>query len=608
MDKLNALLHYWYIIPILLSVIFYRAFLRIFLGIVIVPEDKIGLITKKFVLMGANRSLPDGKIIALNGEPGYQAKALGPGLYFGYWTWQYGVDFEKFTIIPPGKIGLIIAKDGAELPMGAILARRVECDNFQDVNTFLTGGGQRGRQTAFLTSGTYRINTYAFDVVVTDMITVPNNNVGIVTTMDGIPLPTGEIAGPEIQGHNNFQDFDKFLANKGCRGLQPQVILAGSYYLNPWAVQVSAVAMTEIPIGYVGVVVSFVGPEGKDLTGENFKHGNIVEKGQRGVWLEALNPGKYPLNTSTMKVELVPTTNLVLNWANNRSESHKLDVNLSTITVRSKDGFTFNLDVSQIIHVPSKEASKVIARFGSMSNLVSQVLEPTIGNYFRNSAQNSDVIAFLATRKERQDSAKESISKVLDEYNVTAVDTLIGDITPPAQLMQTLTDRKIAEEQKTTIDTQTITQIQRQALQKETALADMQSQIVQADQMVGIEEKNAEATVKKAEGAAKSVVLQADAEAQRIEKIGEAEAGKIEVVGKATADAYDRQVKAMGMENFGKLKMIEQISEGNIKITPDFLVSGGGDSGASGTVSGLLALSLFERGNHNGNGKDIISK
>jgi len=71
-----------------------------------------------------------------------------------------------------------------------------------------------------------------------------------------------------------------------------------------------------------------------------------------------------------------------------------------------------------------------------MTNLVSQVLEPTIGNYFRNSAQSSDAISFLTSRVDRQNEAKQHISKVLDEYNVHAVDTLIGDITPPAALME----------------------------------------------------------------------------------------------------------------------------------------------------------------------------
>ena len=72
-----------------------------------------------------------------------------------------------------------------------------------------------------------------------------------------------------------------------------------------------------------------------------------------------------------------------------------------------------------------------------MVNLVSQVLEPTIGNYFRNSAQDSDVIAFLGTRKERQQSARDHIGKVLEQYNVYGVDTLIGDIVPPEALMKT---------------------------------------------------------------------------------------------------------------------------------------------------------------------------
>ena len=246
---------------------------------------------------------------------------------------------------------------------------------------------------------------------------------------------------PFIDGHSNFQNFDAFLELGGNRGLQQQIILAGTYNLNPWAVAVEEVQMTEIPIGHVGVVISFVGDEGVDVTGIEFKHGNLVSKGQKGVLADPLNPGKYPINKYTTKVEIVPTTNLVLNWATARTESHNLDKNLNTITVRSKDGFPFNLDASQIIHIPMTEAPKVIARFGNMINLVSQVLEPTIGNYFRNSAQDSDVIAFLTTRKERQESAKEHISKVLNQYNVQAVDTLIGDIVPPQELMKTLTVR-----------------------------------------------------------------------------------------------------------------------------------------------------------------------
>jgi uncharacterized membrane protein YqiK len=563
---------------------------------VIVPEDRIGLVTKKFVLFGANRELPDGRIIATNGEAGYQAKTLAPGLYWFMWPWQYSVNMVPFTIIPEGKIGLILSKDGNEIPTGRILARTVESDNFQDATKFLQGGGQRGRQTAYMTAGSYRINLHLFEITLTDLVSIKENMVGIVTALDGEPLPQNNIAGKHVEGHNNFQD-----------------------------IEVEETYMTDVPIGNVGVVISYVGEEGKDVTGESFKHGNIVQKGFKGVWTEALGPGKYPINRYTMKVELVPTTNLVLNWANARSEAHSLDKNLSTITVRSKDGFPFNLDVAQIIHVPANEAPKVIARFGSMTNLVSQVLEPTIGNYFRNSAQDSDVISFLSTRKERQESAKTHIRAVLDEYNVNAVDTLIGDIVPPESLMKTLTDRKIAQEEEKTYETQRMAQEKRQGMEKETAIADMQKEIVKASQSVEIAQRTADATVKKAEGDATSLKLNVNAEAEatkaranaeaeatklraaaqaeatklnavadaeKISKTGLAEAEKIMAIGKSTAEAYELQVRAMGGDNFAKLKVTEEIAKGNIKIIPDILIGGG--NGTDGGINGLLGMKLME--------------
>lgn len=593
----------WAGLALIIFITFFRQLLQL-LGVIIIPEDKIGLVTKKFALLGEHRELPSGRIIALNGEAGFQAQTLAPGLYLWKWIWQYEITLQPLTVIPDGEIGLILSKDGGELPRGAVLGRAVDCEMFQDAAQFLSGGGQKGRQAAFLTAGTYRINTFLFDVSRARMTQIRENMVGIVNTLDGQPLGEGQIAGRLTDGHSNFQNADAFLAAGGSRGVQPQVILAGSYFLNPWFVHVEEIPMTEISIGSVGVVISYYGDDGVDVSGLDFKHGNIVSRGQKGVWAEPLGPGKYPLNTYILRVEHVPTTNLVLNWASARSESHQLDKNLSTITVRSKDGFPFNLDVSQIIHIPMTEASKVIARFGNMNNLVSQVLEPTIGNYFRNSAQDSDVIAFLSTRKERQASARTHINDVLKQYNVNGVDTLIGDIAPPESLMKTLTDRKLAEEQKVTYDTQRMAQETRQDLEKETAIADIQKQIVQADQGVQIAERIADAAVKKAEGDATSVKLNAsaeaervkvlaDAEAQRIARTGNAEAEKILAIGKANAEAYQLQVSAMGGDNFTRTKIAEIIGKDKVKVMPDILIAGGGD-GSNGPLAGLLGMKLME--------------
>ena len=610
----------------LFVLLFYKFILRVFFGLVIVPEDRIGLVTKKFVLIG-QQELPEGRIIATKGEAGFQAQSLPPGVYFWRWIWQYEITFQPFVVIPTGKIGLVLARDGAELEIGRILARKVDCDSFQDSEAFLTNGGRKGRQTAIVPPGSYRINSFLFEVEMVEMTNIPENAVGIVTTLEGKPLEEGQIAGRSKETHNKFQDVDLFLSSDGYKGLQEQVMLAGSYFLNPWFAKVEMVRMTEIPIGHVGVVISYVGAEGVDTSGAEFKHGNIVSKGQKGVWAEPLGPGKYPVNPFILKVELVPTTNLVLNWASARSESHQLDKNLSTITVRSRDGFTFSLDVSQIIHIPTTEAPKVIARFGNMANLVTQVLEPTIGNYFRNSAQDAEVIDFLKSRKERQESARSHIGKVLEQYNVYGVDTLIGDIVPPESLMKTLTDRKLAEEQKMTYETQMKAQETRQTLEKETAIAEIQKEIVKADQGVLIAERIADASVKKATGDANGVRIQATADADRLrliasgeaekvrqlakaeaertewlakaeaEKItltGNAEAEKILAIGKSNAESYRLSVEAMGGNNFTQLKVMESIATQKIKIMPDVLINGGGDS-ANGSISGLLGLQLLDQ-------------
>ncbi|MDO3624879.1 SPFH domain-containing protein [Mucilaginibacter sp. BT774] len=616
----------WWAVPVIVLLVGYKFVLRVFFGMVIVPDDRIGLVVKKYVLSG-NKRLPDGRIIATNGEAGMQAKALAPGLYWGMWPWQYSVIMQPFIIIEQNKLGLVKAKDGAPLDTGRVLGKPVECDKFQDATAFLDNGGQKGPQAAFLTPGSYRINAFLFDIEMVPITQIQENKVGIVTTLDGEPLGKGEIAGVSVAGHKNYQDPIAFINAGGMKGLQEDVILAGTYYLNPWFVIVEQVDMIYIPIGYVGVVNSFVGPEGKDTSGDSFKHGNIVKKGQKGVWDEPLDPGKHPVNIYTHAVEVVPTTNIVLNWANSRTEAHELDKNLCTITVRSSDGFTFNLDVSQIIHIPRNEAPKVIARFGNMKNLVSQVLEPTIANYFRNSAQKSDVIEFLANRIQRQDDAKGHISKVLSDYNVVGVDTLIGDIVPPEALMKTLTDRKLAEQEKITYEIQRNAQVERKEFESAKAGADMQPEVVKSTRQVEINTQLAASKVASAKGEAESKTINAEADAKvktinakadaevktvnatadanATEVNGKAEAGKIKAIGLAEAEVTKQKTQAMGSEQYAIVRVAETLATNNIKLVPEILVSGKNGESGGGMIDALIGNEMLKKLQaENGKAKD----
>src|SRR6476619_596122 len=377
--------------------------------------------------------------------------------------------------------------------------------------------------------------------------------VGIVTALDGRPIEAGEIAGSLILAHDNFQNAQTFLDGGGRRGLQEQILLSGTWNLNPWFVQVEQVPMVQIPIGSVGVVISFVGKAHEDVSGLDFKHGDLVNVGHKGVWVTPLYPGKHPINTRIMKVELVPTTNIVLNWAS-RTEAHNYDAKLSSITVRSKDGFAFNLDVSQIIHVGALDAPKVISRVGSMQNLVDHVLQPIVGNYFRNSAQDYTVLDFLSARSQRQTEAAEHIRAALGAYDVQAIDTLIGDINPPAQQMHTQTDRKIAEEQRKTYEVQEAAHRQRQQLVRQTSLADIQQQVVGAEQGVNIAELQANAHIKEATG---------ESEAVRLRAHGEAEA--IGATGAAKADAYRVAVDAIGTQGYTVMRLMQIVGERNVR-------------------------------------------
>ena len=577
-----------WVLPLVLLLALYKTVLRVF-GVIIIPEDSIGIVNRKFVLFGQHRTLPGGAIIALHGEAGLQADALAPGLHFGYWPWQYTVARQEFITIREGHIGIVEARDGRPLSHGHVLARWVSCDSFQDARAFLSGGGERGPQIAIIPPGTYRINTALFSVIQEKALEIADNMVGIVTTKEGAPLVTGDIAGGEIRGHNMFQDGQSFVDNGGFKGLQEQVMLAGRYYINPRFATVEAAPMTQVPIAHAGVVIAFVGAAGKDVTGDSFKHGNLVSRGEKGVWVEPLDPGKYPINPFTHKVEPVPTANVVLNWATGKTESHKLDEKLSTITVRSQDGFTFNLDVSQIIHIPRTDASKVIARFGSVANLVTQVLEPTIGNYFRNAAQNSDVISFLKERSQRQEDARKSIADALNEYNVVAVDTLIGDITPPADLMKTLTDRKIAEQQQITYDTQRMAEDERKKLEQARAQAATQANVVTAERNVEIADFDAKSAVKKAEGEARAKEINAKADAMVTTTVGNAQAEKTRAIGTAEADVITLKINSMESGNFALIETAKALAGSGFKLVPDIVAGGGAADGGGSLVNVLLA-------------------
>jgi regulator of protease activity HflC (stomatin/prohibitin superfamily) len=247
------------------------------------------------------------------------------------------------------------------------------------------------------------------------------------------------------------------------------------------------------------------------------------------------------------------------------------------------------MDVVVIVHIPLKNAPKIVANFGTVQNLISQVLQSTISSYFRNSAQGVDALELYQDRKEIQKRASEYIKEILEKHYVECRDVLIDDVVLPEQLTKPLTDRQVAEQEKQTYTVQTLAQQGREELQKASALADIQGQIVTATQGVEIATKLADAVEKTAKGASEAIILNADANAHKTKVEGNATAEVTLSIGTAEATVVQKKVDAMG-EGYALVQAVEKLMTGDKAIVPTTLIQGGG-AGTS-AIETLLGMKL----------------
>lgn len=616
-----------------------------------IGPTEIGLVRKNFGF----KKLKDDSPIAFNGEAGYQETLLMPGLRFKFWP-MYSVAKYPWVQVPAGEIGVVIAQTGAPLPIGAKSARyNPKFENFSDAKTFLENGGQKGVQRPVLPPGTLvPIHPVAFLVLTArqvyglpvdpqfantskgDRLTPqhfglepqqlrvveisPHGDedvLGVVTTLEGDPLPSGDIAGRlggfsdltalEEQGktdaelideligtknelHNNYQDFQLFLDNGGKIGLQHDPLLYGSFLINPFLVRVELVPMLVVNQGEVAVVKGYVGLPTLDTSGAEFKHGSIVRPGHRGIWQEPLRTGKFPINPRCYEAEIVPTSILTLNWSAENSQAHDLDAHLNAIDGKSREGFIFSLELQVQIHVPDTRAPKVISMVGTMQNLVNEVLQSAVGNHFRNTIQASEAIKFIETRNQVQEDALRVVTEHLNSYEVETKGVYIQNVDFPVELVEVLTEREIANQEKATYEEQERAQNVRVNMEKAKGTADMQASLASAQVKVEITENDAKAREAQARGEAAYTTLTGKAEGEKITAIGAANASAQEALGIAKAKGYEEQVLALGPSATSLVAVAQAISDGKIDIMPEILVTGGGGSGdgLAATLMGWL--------------------
>jgi len=262
---------------------------------------------------------------------------------------------------------------------------------------------------------------------------------------------------------------------------------------------VELVAKTVIEVGTVGVVVSYTGPYGADISGATYRHGELVEPGQRGVWSKPLLPGKYAFNTFAGKIVNVPTTNFVLKWTSDATGPHRLDENLSEIGLITKDAFEPVLPLSVVVHIDYMKAPLVVQRFGDVKRLVEQTLDPMVSAYFKNIGQTKTLIELLQERSDIQSQSSEEMKVKFAAYSLDLQEVLIG--TPRAekqegqsgieQILLQLRQRQIAVEKVETYKLQEVAAVQERTLREKEAMAQQQANITASSLAITLRETKA---------------------------------------------------------------------------------------------------------------------
>lgn len=603
-------------------------------------------------LWSGSGSIRDG-LIALRGEAGFQPDVLRGGFHF-FFPFQYRVHKQPLVTIPQGQIGYVFARDGLPLGPTQTLASNAATADFLDVRAFLSNGGQKGPQRTILREGTYAINTAQFVIITREqihglmlnasdgelfgqmqhviaarggfeavVIKDSSDQLGIVTVHDGPALAANHIIAPEVGTdqndrdtfHNSFQDPEKFIAAGGRRGRQLQVLVEGSYYINRLFATVEMVAKTVIEVGHVGVVISYTGNDTADTSGEDYRHGELVAKGSRGVWSDPLLPGKYAFNTYAGKILIVPTTNFILKWESETVGQHKFDENLSEVSLITRDAFEPTLPLSVVVHIDYRKAPLVVQRFGDIKRLVEQTLDPMVSAYFKNIAQKRTLIELLQERSDIQMQAGEEMRTKFAAYNLELQEVLIG--TPRAtagndqieKVLQQLRERQVAEERVTTYEKQRIAAESEKTLREAEARANQQTAITQSELSIIVKENEGKAALRQATQQAEQTRTLAHAEGERVRITGEGEAARMIAIaaadaeritrtGLATAETIARQVEASGgAQNQLTRQIVERLAEAleksGVDIVPRIQI---GNDQAGGPLNALIGMLLSQKG------------
>lgn len=497
---------------------------------VVIDENEVGIVHKQFF----GKPLPTGQVIARNGEMGPQAEILGPGWHFGYYPFTYTVRVDRVATVPQGQVGFVTARDGEPLPNDEMFAPA--WDSAQDMLNpaiFLAKGGRRGPQTTILTPGTYRYNTALHEVTTFPALSVDAGTVAVIKSNTGATWTPSAGKAELVNGVP--------LVARTFRGVWAEPLMPGGYYLNTRAYVATTVKTTQRTYTYQAALSVKPAPVARPAA--------PARAGTSGaVTSSASNPEDW------------------------------------SVSVRSKDGFSFPIDVRISCAIEAKNAPYLVALLGNPDAVVqdeqedakleileARIILPAVRAIFRNVAETMSALEFVNRRSEIEQIANLRVTAELNRYRVTCDGVYVGNIHLDAteagqKLIMTQTEREVAVNQQKLYDQQRQAEVSRAQFVRAQEEAEQQRQLAAAEYKVRIEGENAKAQVARAKGEAESQVI----------------------TGEGRAKAYHLLVETLGREPVAQLELMKLVVDGKVQIAPQVMVTTPSGSAMDALVGTLL--------------------
>jgi hypothetical protein len=230
-----------------------------------------------------------------------------------------------------------------EVPPNHFLVRvHLWGDNLDPDEIIALDTDHKGVMLDVLPEGRHFLNPLLWSSEVHKARIVPPGKCLVQTRKYGKPIPPERLARGE------------FLAGQDERGIVPEVLLPGKYYINPHAYDVVEQDALEIHHYQVGVRTLLWGKDPRELQGVQ-RSAYVVPAGYRGVQEKPVPPGTYYFNPYVEKVVPIDT------------RSHRVE--FKDIRFPSLDGFHLNPHVLVVYRVLPQKAPELLVTLSTDARL-----------------------------------------------------------------------------------------------------------------------------------------------------------------------------------------------------------------------------------------------